>query len=241
MCWEKSRKRLFFLWDEYVRAKMAYVDAKSIELIKNKVIIKIDNIAGKKRMKDYSHIISVEAVKKLDKDKEYSDSEKTVITYGIELFLNTALKMLIYIAIGIMVDKAVETLVSIITFEVLRFYSGGIHAKTDTGCFILSGGIVFGAVLLAEIFIVPSKIYFALGIVLNIIYWFFADKAGKREKANERLALKVKAVIAVNVFLGIGFKMNAYWATILMAVTLLQGLTLIPNKRAGGMCNEKRT
>ena len=93
-------------------------------------------------MKNYTKALAEQIVAVMDRYNNYEELEKIVICYGMELFLNSILKISIYFVIGFSIGKGVETILSIIIFGSLRKVSGGRHAKTDVGCFIMTGSII---------------------------------------------------------------------------------------------------
>ena len=51
-------------------------------------------------MKDYTHVIVISIVDKMNEYRRYSEAERIVITYGLELFLNNNLKLMIYFLVS---------------------------------------------------------------------------------------------------------------------------------------------
>ncbi len=102
-------------------------------------------------MKNYTKALAEQIVAVMDRYNNYEELEKIVICYGMELFLNSILKISIYFVIGFSIGKGVETILSIIIFGSLRKVSGGRHAKTDVGCFIMTGSIIFLAVMSPDV------------------------------------------------------------------------------------------
>ena len=62
----------------------------------------MDKIAGRKgnEMKNYTHVIANFLVNRMNEYRMYSESEKIVITYGIEIIFNNILKVMIYLTVG---------------------------------------------------------------------------------------------------------------------------------------------
>lgn len=48
-------------------------------------------------MRDYTHAIAVSFVDKMNEYRRYTESERIVITYGLEIFLNNFIKLIIYL------------------------------------------------------------------------------------------------------------------------------------------------
>lgn len=49
------------------------------------------------------------------------------------MILDSAIKFLVYLMIGIVIDKFYEVLFVVFVFGIVRKYAGGIHAKTGAG------------------------------------------------------------------------------------------------------------
>lgn len=79
----------------------------------------------------------------MDKENNYDETEKVVISYGMELLLNSVLKTVIHLLNGIVVGKGLEVTCAVVIFACIRKISGGRHATTNIGCFVMTGGIVF--------------------------------------------------------------------------------------------------
>jgi accessory gene regulator B len=80
------------------------------------------------------------------------EDDNITIQYGVELILDNLLKLLFIQLLGFLTGKGVETFVILFVFCSLRLQAGGIHAKTNAGCFFgmvviwllsLSGALVF--------------------------------------------------------------------------------------------------
>lgn len=185
-------------------------------------------------MKDYTHVLTEQIVGEFDKRKKYSNDEKVVISYGIELFLNSALKALIYMLIGISFHKFSEVVVVTIIFGIFRTLSGGIHAETDTGCFLLTGCLIMVAVISPYIFNISSKDCWQIYVICNFIYLIFAPSDEYYDDPNhhrEKMMTKTKVIIMVNIFWAIGSAVNDYWRKLILATIMIQGITLLGRKK----------
>ena len=61
-------------------------------------------------MIEYTHDLSEKIMRRLRVRRQYSDNEYIVIMYGLELFLNTMLKLVVYLIAGFVCGKFLETL-----------------------------------------------------------------------------------------------------------------------------------
>ena len=64
-----------------------------------------------------------------------NESQYPIVIYGIELFLNTTLKVMGILAIGAALGIFAEVLLAMAAFCGMRYWTGGYHCKTHMGCF----------------------------------------------------------------------------------------------------------
>ncbi|MEY8377195.1 accessory gene regulator B family protein [Lachnospiraceae bacterium 56-18] len=152
-----------------------------------------------------------------------------VITYGLELFLNNNLKLMIYSIIGSVCNIFTETVIDVLVMAVL----GGYHSQSDLGCLILTGSMIFIPIILSKYVFISHMhfIVFFLGII--VIYIFYAPCGGKYSNVKGVALLWIKTVVTLILFCGYlgGIFINRRWGIIVMLVSLMQGLSLIKMKR----------
>lgn len=85
--------------------------------------------------------------------KFISKEEREVYQYGMELVLLKWAHLITMLAIGFAFGMFLETAVFVVFYSVLRSYAGGYHAKTRTGCYVISW--VMMAVVLAIVKFCP--------------------------------------------------------------------------------------
>lgn len=62
------------------------------------------------------------------------DAESNVVEYGVQLMLNTSIKIIIILLVGVVLGYLKEVVVSMWVFGCIRYFAGGYHCKTDIGC-----------------------------------------------------------------------------------------------------------
>lgn len=62
------------------------------------------------------------------------NEDKELYTYGFFMLLSQILYFIITIAIGILFNIILESIIFYIAFQFIRKYAGGYHAKTETRC-----------------------------------------------------------------------------------------------------------
>lgn len=165
----------------------------------------------------------------LDYDKSYSQEKKELIGYGLELILDSAIKFFVYLMIGIVIDKFYEVLFAVFVFGFVRKYVGGIHAKTGTGCFILTGIAIAMSISAPHIMGDNMKIRILLFLIINTLYLVFApyDEYFDQLDQKKYYIVKCKIMILINILLLFLFSISWYWGAIGIGAILAEGITLI--------------
>lgn len=143
----------------------------------------------------------------LNKINPRDEDDNITIQYGVELILDNLLKLLFIQLLGILLGKGVETFIVLFVFCTLRLQAGGIHAKTNAGCFLgmlviwflsLSGSVIFKLNILNVIAIYLFSLTIFICLVpksKNITY--FTRTAILKKKVLSILFLTLLALIAI--------------------------------------------
>lgn len=170
----------------------------------------------------------------MNQNREYTDNERQIFTYGIELLLNSLLKMMIYMAAGGIIRNGKEVIAALFVFGILRKLSGGRHAKTSLGCFMITGIILALGIGVPYIFCFSNSEYIFVAIVTWIIYLCFApcdEYYQAVERKSERKRQKTKSLILSGGILTAGYFMDCYWRMLTLCITFLQGITTVELKK----------
>ena len=184
-------------------------------------------------MVDYTKRLSEQIVTVMDTYNNYGEIERIVISYGMELLLNSVLKTVIYLLVGLAIGKVMEVALAMAIFGSVRKLSGGRHAATDVGCFLMTGGIIFLSVISPCIVNISGQGYVLIIFVVNWIFIYWAPYDEYFEKAknyDERVRIKLQSIFMINIIFLIGIFVNNYWQTIIYMTLVGQGITLIGGK-----------
>lgn len=184
-------------------------------------------------MKDYTHELSGVIGGKMSRIQNYSKEKEVVVTYGIELILNSLLKAVIYILIGTLLGKMLEVVTAIVVFAAVRKCAGGVHAKSDMGCFLLTGAIVFTAAYGTGFLIYFPILYGLLPLLSELLYLIYApcDEYYEKQRGSKVwMTAKIKALLLVNGLFGTGLILGRYWGGIILLSVFLEGITLVRRK-----------
>lgn len=156
-----------------------------------------------------------------------------VMRYGIEVVLNSFVKILLLLFIGIICGSFIETIVVIMTFGILRKFAGGVHCKTDVGCFLTMFLICQGSIGVSRIGDSVSIFFMIIGL---IFIWFSILKyAPCNSKVNpiiddSILWKKRKGAIALIVGCNILIIVIplAAWKWLIFCPIFIEALTILP-------------
>lgn len=108
--------------------------------------------------------ISSKIVEILIKHSLVENEDKELYLYGFFILLSQILYFIIVITIGILFNVIFESIIFYITFQFIRRYAGGYHAKTETRCDILSTLSILCCIVLIKL----SKMYDIRIILLSV-------------------------------------------------------------------------
>lgn len=166
----------------------------------------------------------------MNQKRKYTPEEKKIIQYGIELFLSSAVKIVLYISLGIIIGKAKESFFALVVWCVVRKQSGGRHAKSESICFVISGSAILGAAIISSFVHFNTQLLIVNVIMINLIYAIYAPYDEyfdiKGHEVEKRVA-KYKSILILNLFLIIGLGINEKYLNIVIITLLEQGVLII--------------
>lgn len=140
----------------------------------------------------------------IKKNSNYSEDELNKIKYGLEGIYLTNIKIIIILAIGFIFNYLDIILLTLIFFNILRFFAFGLHAKKSSQCLILS---IFEFNILPLIIqkIDISILFVVLIFIFSFISFLLFAPADteKRPLTNKRkrITRKILSLIACIIFL----------------------------------------
>ena len=186
--------------------------------------------------------------KKICLVNDITDSEKReIIAYGLEILLSTAVSVLIITILAILLGTFWETILFLLSFMLLRTYSGGYHAQTHFRCFLILF-FAFSINFMLNIFNINTTIivFSALASVFIILrYAPVEDKnhpLSKKQKKNNRkiclIMLSILLVVCIILFLNQNNKalFNMVYG---ITITALSIIAVKIKSKTGGVKNEK--
>ena len=132
------------------------------------------------------------------------------------MFLNSAIKTILYIIGAIIIGRVKETLFALVIWCIIRKQSGGRHAKKDFVCFVISGSAIF------------------FPVMVNLIYMLYApydEYFYAEERKNEKKIAKYKSIVCSNFALIIGYLCETKYLNIAIIILLEQGGLIIHREK----------
>lgn len=110
----------------------------------------------------------------ITKNKKYTDEQIEIMTYGLEALYLTFTKMVVIFATAYLLGIFKEMLLLLITYNIIRSQSFGIHASRSIYCLISSLIMFVGGALICKYCVLPFWVIIGLAIVCNVCLLFYA-------------------------------------------------------------------
>lgn len=169
------------------------------------------------------------------------ESQYPIVIYGIELFLNTTLKVMGILATGVVLGMFAEVFLAMVAFCGMRHWTGGYHCKTHIGCFSVMALVCFGAALV-------SKINFEGAVIVQflmnchsvwMIYRYAPRNSEKNPITDEKILRRKRKGsflwLVCNVIIINFCKINTRWLIILPVFVETMLLSLMFYKKMKGV------
>lgn len=98
------------------------------------------------------------------------EENQEIYTYGFSALLSTVINALVMLIIGILSGLLLETFIFMLSFAVLRVYSGGYHADSHISCILMSASIYAIAMLITQFMPVQYSVIFS--VLIGVISFF---------------------------------------------------------------------
>ncbi|WP_148411849.1 accessory gene regulator ArgB-like protein [Murimonas intestini] len=160
------------------------------------------------------------------------ESQKTIVRYGIELFLDNILKTTLIVAAGFLIGQGPQTILVLIAFSGLRSKAGGFHMQTSLGC---TGAMLTVWVLslaAGRWLSVPEAVLwsgFGAAVILLLLFAPAETKkhrfmSAQQKKKNKRAALAIACVL----YLGAMFLLKGNARMLIILPVWLEVLSMLP-------------
>ena len=111
---------------------------------------------------------------------------------GVEVFVNNSFKLCIIYGFALLLGIEKSTFILHVSFLIIRTFAYGAHAKSSSGCILISSLLFLGVpFLLSDILQVPQFGLFLLSIVSNLILLKYAPGTTKKNKIVEESRKKL--------------------------------------------------
>lgn len=122
-----------------------------------------------------------------------------IYVYGFELLLSSLMSTSIVLVVGMLLGRILETIVFLITFVLLRSFTGGYHANSYLLC-VLVTSLSYGFVLLLSEFIkVSINAYIILALVGLVVLLILAPIGHPNKKLSPEKKIRFK-IISIIIF-----------------------------------------
>lgn len=124
---------------------------------------------------------------------DYSEEKLEIIEYGLEGFYLTMTKIIIIFLLGFILGKIKNILMLLLSYNVIRFFAFGLHAKKSYQCLVLSLLLFIGGVYACDYLYIPLELKgITLIILIFLIYMYAPADTEKRPLVNKKKRKRYK-------------------------------------------------
>ena len=154
--------------------------------------------------------IAYKIANKLLANKAIKEEVLDIYVYGLELLLSSIFSAGVIITIGTLLGRFPETVAFLITFSVLRSFTGGYHANSYWKCSVITLSVFGIVIILSEIISVQLFWYGILTIIGILLLLIFApvDNPNKRLTVEQKSKFKIVSLGVFAVIITIGLCLN---------------------------------
>jgi len=167
-----------------------------------------------------------------------SIEDKDIYYYGLQLIVSTIIKGMGLMIIAILFDKAIEALIFIGAFGILRINAGGFHLDTYFKCFVVTSASMMLCIWIGSITplqLVPYIIACALVITVLLVFRYApVDNPNRPLSAREHRKFRIRSIytimIMVIIIIALYYvKTQLYKYLCIASLSIMfEGLTLLP-------------
>lgn len=156
-----------------------------------------------------------------------SEAQLKTRKYGLEVLLGELSKALIYLLVFSLFSLTGHYLLSMLIFCTIRTSTGGYHARSYLGCFIITF-IMFSAILFAGKYFEPSiavkSIMLALSLIITILFAPVMHKNVTRKNKERADHFKLMSILLVVSWSGVTYFLRGAWSATAVFTILAEAI-----------------
>lgn len=171
-----------------------------------------------------------------------------IYVYGFELIISSVIETSALIIAGCLIGRFIETILFLLSFSSLRFFSGGYHAKSYLRCFIITL-FSYVLILLMNDFlimldaVVIAMIAFSEFLVTLIIFIIISPVESKEKEITNPRRQKLLSIVSLCINIGLVLiavlaANNNILVIVLPTIIIVDALMIIEKLKQGVEKNE---
>lgn len=173
------------------------------------------------------------------------EDEKEILVYGLQLIISSLLGVSVLLMIGAALGRLTDTIIFLVTFIILRMYSGGYHANSYLKCNITLIAVYMGMIAAVtytpHVYMGIMSVMMASCTIYTVLRYAPVDNENKRldekqKKDNRRITIALLIAFYLVAMVMYKMDMKAFYTVI---VTMFSVAVLIILKVRGKIANEE--
>ena len=152
---------------------------------------------------NFQHKLAITIANFLDDDTSRQDTNHILLIYGIEVFLNEFLKLVVSLLIAWLIGLLPQAAFASVYLLLLRRYAGGRHFESNLACSLFSFTVIVIFPGIGMHLLLPTKIRYALIIGTAALLVSVVPFLKKDEQMENKEKLKRKVITLFIYFTGL--------------------------------------
>ena len=163
-------------------------------------------------------------------DKQGLVTEPDKVQYCLDYLSASITKIVIVLAVGLVSGTLLEVAICMLSFGLLRQYSGGAHMGNSKSCLFVMLGIYYTAIITSYLLTIPEIVLLGMLILELAVICFYAPADTTKHpiigvKHKKRLRIKSLLVFIIGLLIAVWHKDFAEW---IILSFFIQAVTLTP-------------
>lgn len=165
---------------------------------------------------------------------ELNEAQLLTRKYGLEVFLSELSKFVTYLLIFSLISLTWYFLLSMLIYCTIRIVSGGYHAGSFWGCFVISF-IGFAIPVISGQYVqldwVEKFILIIVSLVITLVFAPVIHKNTPKRNLSNAGKFKILSIVLVTLWGGLAFLLPGAWSVTAVFTIFMEGIMQLIGKR----------
>jgi len=147
---------------------------------------------------DYTHKHAINLANKMNVYLNKEGVEKIKLQYGVEVLLLNISKLILLLTISLIAGILPQTLITLGSFNIIRYRGAGLHASNSLSCFISSAILFIPGVYMVNKIHISNEVVIGIFFIITILVVIYAPSDTEKKPIigkKTRKKFKIQAIL----------------------------------------------